>query len=187
MDEHVLLWRRLNAPGYETARLSYAGSEWNLAGCAIFGDRGRPYRLDYRIVCDSGWRTVRGQVSGWAGGEDVSIVITVDPHRRWMLNGDEVLPVSGCTDLDLNFSPSTNLLPIRRLNLDIGQEATLTAAWLQFPNFTLQPLQQTYRRIDRITYRFVSGGGSFTSDLQVNPTGFVTVYPGAWIVEVLKP
>ncbi len=31
-------------------------------------------------------------------------------------------------DVDINFSPSTNLPPIRRLNLGIGQEAKVRAA-----------------------------------------------------------
>ncbi len=41
--------------------------------------------------------------------------------------------VAVCVDIDLNFSSSTNLLPIRRLDLAIGQDAELTAAWLVSP------------------------------------------------------
>jgi hypothetical protein len=38
----------------------------------------------------------------------------------------------GCLDIDLGFSPSTNLLPIRRLTLAVGEAATVRAAWLPF-------------------------------------------------------
>jgi hypothetical protein len=38
------------------------------------------------------------------------------------------------------FSPSTNLLPIRRLNLGVGQAAKVQAAWLRFLGFTLESL-----------------------------------------------
>ncbi len=86
----------------------------------------------------------------------------------------------GCIDLDLNFSPSTNLLPIRRLNLPIGQEAAVRAAWLRFPSFSLEPLEQRYRRVDAAVYRYESAGGKFVTQLDVNASGFVTRYPGFW-------
>lgn len=92
--------------------------------------------------------------------------------------------MAGCIDLDLNFSPSTNLLPIRRLGLAIGQEAVARAAWLRFPSFTLEPLEHLYRRIDATTYRYESAGGRFVTELQVNAAGFVTYYPNFWQVEV---
>lgn len=91
--------------------------------------------------------------------------------------------MAGCSDLDLNFSPSTNLLPIRRLGLAIGQEMAVRAAWLRFPSFTLEPLEQLYRRIDAATYRYESAGGRFVTELQVNAAGFVTHYPDFWQVE----
>ncbi len=88
-----------------------------------------------------------------------------------------------CIDLDLNFSPSTNLLPIRRLGLAIGQAAEVKAAWLRFPSFELELLPQRYRRLDETRYRYESAGGQFVADLQVNPSGFATDYPGLWQAE----
>jgi len=99
------------------------------------------------------------------------------------MNGKECPEVAGCIDLDLNFSPSTNLLPIRRLNLAVGQEAVVRAAWLRFPGFTLEPLEQLYRRVDATTYRYESAGGRFVANLQVNAEGFVTYYPKFWQAE----
>jgi hypothetical protein len=92
--------------------------------------------------------------------------------------------VEGCGDLDLNFSPSTNLLPIRRLNLAVGEEARVRAAWLRFPSFALEPLEQIYRRVDTTTYRYESAGAKFVTELKVNAAGFVTRYPNFWEVEV---
>ena len=91
--------------------------------------------------------------------------------------------VQGCVDLDLNFSPSTNLLPIRRLSLEVGQEAEVRAAWLRFPSFKLEPHSQVYRRLDEFTYRYSSRGGEFVADLTVNECGLVTTYPGLWEAE----
>jgi len=57
------------------------------------------------------------------------------------------------------------------------------AAWLRFPSFALEPLEQRYRRIDDATYRYGSAGGKFVAELRVNAAGFVTHYPNVWQVE----
>ncbi len=183
MGEAAILWRRLDQPGHESARLRAQPSGWQLSGTAVFAHEGRPCRLGYEVVCDAAWRTVSGTVTGWVGSETVEIAIAVDADRRWRLNGHECAGVAGCTDLDLNFSPSTNLLPIRRLNLAAGAEAEVRAAWLRFPGFSLEPLAQVYRRIDGTTYRYESAGGRFTAELQVNAAGFVTRYASVWQAE----
>ena len=92
----------------------------------------------------------------------------------------------GCTDIDLNFSPSTNLLPIRRLGLAVGEASDVKAAWLRFPSFRLEPLAQQYRRLDELTYRYESAGGQFVAELKVDPSGFVVDYPGLWQAEAVS-
>lgn len=173
----------MEVPGHESARLFRDAGTWRLVGTAVFAHDGQPCRLDYSILCDSDWRTSSGTVAGWIGDRVVRIEISVDPDRTWSLNGERVLGAAGCIDLDLNFSPSTNTLPIRRLGLAIGQEAEVSAAWLRFPSFRLERLEQRYRRIDRETYRYESGGGAFAAELTVNAAGFVTRYGDLWRAE----
>lgn len=184
MTEGAVLWRRLDRPGHESARLSFQQSRWHLAGTAVFAHDREPCRLDYLVVCDAGWRTVSGTVAGWIGDRTIEVELHVDSARRWRLNGTERPEVAGCIDLDLNFSPSTNLLPIRRLDLAVGQGAEVRAAWLRFPSFSLEPLDQLYRRTDVATYRYESAGGRFVTDIEVNAAGLVTRYPSVWQVEV---
>lgn len=179
----VVLWRRLDQPGHESARLSFRHSRWYLSGTAVFAHRQQACRLDYLVECDEEWQTLSGRVVGWVGSEEVEIELSVDSERRWLLNATECLSVAGCTDLDLNFSPSTNLLPIRRMNLPIGERAAVRAAWLRFPSSTLEPLEQVYHRVDEATYRYESAGGTFVAELQVDAAGFVTRYPNFWQVE----
>jgi len=185
MTDLSILWRRLDRPGHESARLFPQQSAWHLAGTAVFAHDGRPCRLDYLVVCNSGWQTLSGRVLGWVGAETVEIDLSVDSTGGWRLNGRDQPQVAGSIDLDLNFSPSTNLLPIRRLALAIGQEASTRAAWLRFPSFALEPLEQVYRRTDEATYRYESAGGRFGTDLQVDTSGFVTHYPSFWKAEAL--
>jgi uncharacterized protein len=181
--DQSILWRRLDQPGHEAGRLYQSDSGWHLTGTAVFAHNQQACRLDYLVTCDAAWQTRSGRVAGWVGTKPVAIDLAVDSAGRWWLNGAECPAVAGCIDLDLNFSPSTNLLPIRRLNLAVGAAAEVRAAWLRFPSFALEPLNQIYRRISSTTYRYESAGGQFVADLQVNGIGVVTEYPLLWQIE----
>jgi hypothetical protein len=184
LTRETIMWRRLDVPGHEAARLTTRDGAHVLAGTALFLYQGLPCRLEYSISCSPIWETVAARVEGWVGHDEIEITMAVDASRRWQLNGSEVPGVAGCIDLDLHFSPSTNLLPIRRLDLQVGQFAHVTAAWLRFPSIRLEPLPQTYRRIGERTYRYESAGGSFVRDLTVSETGHVIEYPGFWSAEM---
>lgn len=175
----VILWRRVDQPGHESARVDRLGEGWRLAGTAVFHDAAGPCCLSYQIECDSEWRTLRTRVTGWIGQRTVDVEIAV-ADGVWRMNGVEVPQVAGCVDVDLNFSPSTNLLPIRRLDLAIGERAEVRAAWLRFPSLALEALQQTYIRTGEHAYRYESAGGAFVRDLQVDEAGFPTRYPDFW-------
>ena len=183
LTSYPILWRRLDRPGHESALLFFQTQFWNLKGTAVFSDNHLPCRLDYHILCDSRWRTMSAKIAGWVGNKVIEMEIAVSPERHWRLDEKEIPQVAGCIDLDLNFSPSTNLLPIRRMDLAVGKEVEVRAAWLRFPSFKLEPLSQLYQRIDEATYRYESSGGKFVTELSVNETGYVTKYPNFWEME----
>jgi len=178
-----ILWRGILLPGHESCRLFSQDSHWHLEGTAVFSHEQRPCRLDYQVICDAAWRTLSANVRGWVGNTVIDIQIKTDPSGQWWLNEVEQPDVTGCIDVDLNFSPSTNLLPIRRLGLAVGETAEVKAAWLRFPSFKLEPLPQQYHRLGETAYRYESAGGQFFADLKVNGSGFVIDYPGIWRAE----
>lgn len=186
MLDHVImsrtvLWRSLDGAGHEACRVFTREGEWHLEGSAVFLHDKQPCRLEYHVRCDASWTTLAGHVSGWVGQTSVNLKITA-ADRNWRVNGVEYPAVAGSIDLDLNFSPSTNLLPIRRLNLAVGQEAEVKAAWLRFPSFELETLVQIYRRIDESTYQYRSEP-DFVADLEVDEFGLVTNYRDLWLAE----
>jgi hypothetical protein len=179
----TILWRRLDLPGHEIARIVPREDRWELSGTAVFVHERNPCRLDYFVVCDSGWRTRSAHVSGVIGDREIDLSVSVNAEQRWRLNGAECPAIAGCIDIDLGFSPSTNLLPIRRLSLAVGEEAEVRAAWLPFPSLVFEVLPQVYRREGERTYRYESDGGVFVRRLEVNAMGFVTRYPDLWQAE----
>lgn len=175
-----MLWRRLDGPGHDSARLTLHRARWHLDGTAVYAEGGRACRLDYAVTCDDRWRTMSATVDGWIGGEGVHLSILVDATGRWSCNGRMVLDCAGCVDVDLSFTPATNLLPLRRLALAPGGESRVVAAWLRVPELTLEPLEQRYRRVGETRYAYESDGGRFTAELTVSAAGFVTRYPPFW-------
>ena len=182
----TILWRGLVLLGHESCGLFSRGSEWRLEGTAVFSHEQQPCRLSYKIICDEAWRTRSARVEGWLNKSIVDLQIKVDRSGQWWLNDAEQPAVAGCIDIDLNFSPSTNLLPIRRLGLAVGESAEVKAAWLRFPSFQLELLPQQYRRLSEETYRYESGGGQFVADLKVSRSGLVIDYPGIWQAEAVS-
>jgi hypothetical protein len=182
-ETHTVLWRRLDQPGHEACRLTSLENDCQVSGTAVFAHERQACRLDYSIACDTGWQTLSAEVWGWVGGRSICVEVAREASGLWRLNGSECPEVAGCTDVDLNFSPSTNSLPIRRLDLKIGQTVSVRAAWLRFPSFALEPLEQSYERLDARTYRYTSAGGRFTARVGVDELGLVTEYGEIWARE----
>ena len=183
MEDHSILWRRIDTSGHETARVYGDEDGWYLDGSAIFLHDGSPCRLEYFIECDADWSTRSVTVDGWVGEHVIEHEITVSEEGVWYLADEEIKSVEGCIDIDLNFSPITNLLPIRRLDLKDGDAQSVSAAWLRFPSFELERLEQSYSRIDRSTVKYESRDGEFVRELKVNAAGLVLEYPDYWIAE----
>lgn len=179
-----ILWRRCDRPGLEAARLEQfgpAGSGWRLTGNLVVEDHGRGCALEYRVTCDRLWCTRRALVRGWIGTDIVDVELEVDDAGQWTVNDIPQPSVRGCVDVDFGFTPATNLLPIRRLALAVGEEARVRAAWLRFPSLTVEPLEQRYRREDERRYLYDSAFGRFTATLDVNEHGLVTQYGDVWV------
>jgi hypothetical protein len=178
-----IAWRRLDSPGHDAAVLHATDGGWRLDGAAAFLEAGVPSHLRYTVIVDARWQSRSVLVEGWSGPLRVDLRIAADAERRWTLDGVEAPAVAGAVDVDLAFTPATNLLPIRRLDLAIGASSPVDAAWLPFPELDLRPLDQVYHRAARDTYHYASSGGSFRATLSVAASGFVTRYPGLWIQE----
>jgi hypothetical protein len=180
----AIVWRRVDLPGHDSATLSVSPHGWELSGAAVLAHDGLPCRLDYHVLCDAAWRTTRCDLVGHIGLRPVEMTISRSANTGiWEVNGVAAADVLECEDIDLGFTPATNLLPIRRLNLAIGATAAVRAAWVRFPELTLEVLPQTYARLASDRYLYESANGAFRRELAVNDDGFVATYPDYWVAE----
>lgn len=187
-----ILWRRLDLEGHdacrlsetgplsETGRLSQSNGGRSLRGQALFVQDGKPCCLAYEVTCDAGWHARSARVDGFLGTQDLHYAIERLADGGWTLNGERQEEVGGLIDVDLGFTPATNLLAIRRFDLEIGMATSAPAAYLTFPELRLVRLEQTYRRLDEARYAYAAPMFGYDEILEVSPDGFVVDYPGLW-------
>ena len=178
--KRVVVWKNMLLDGRDCCGLRHTAEGWRLKGTVVgvLKDQ-RPILASYGIQCDENWLTHRVQVERTIGNDVKNLSLTVESRGVWHSSGQELPGVRGCGDVDLALTPATNTLPIRRLNLQIGSSESIIAAWVKFPELTVQPLSQRYTRLTKDTYRYESNTG-FSAEIVVDDLGLVTTYPGGW-------
>jgi hypothetical protein len=165
-DERRVLWRGDWQRSYElcTAR-EPEGTVFD--GVVLLPLAGDPAQVRYGVQADARWVTRLARVEL---GERV-LLLEHDGAGRWILGGVPRPDVEGCLDVDLGVTPSTNTLPIRRLQ---GAGAEVAAAWVRFPELTVERLEQRYTPLGDGRWRYEAG--DFAADLVVDDRGLVVTY-----------
>ena len=176
----AVLWRGLDQLSLQHFRLQEYFGGFLLNGRILSIQNQQPAEVFYVVMCDRGWRTQEVHVGVMAGEDTTQLEIRRDEQNQWFRNGERVSDLDGIVDIDLSVSPATNMLPIRRLALEVGESCAVDAAWVRFPELTLERLDQRYTRLDARRYRYQSGGGSFTAEIEVDDNGVVARYKDLW-------
>ena len=172
-----ILWQGLITPSMERFIVGSSDVGFEFSGLILQAHEESPYVVRYAIEVDAGWRTRKVEVEIEDGGQR-RLSLTVDGAGNWSHEGHRLEQVAGCIDVDLEWSPSTNTLPIRRLGLAPGKSKTVTAAWVRFPSLDVERLEQSYECLAERRYHYRSG--RFTADLAVDVDGMVLQYGVNW-------
>jgi uncharacterized protein len=177
-------WRRLDNSGFEESLIEETGFGWNLTGQICVNDDTEVH-LKYEVRCDQDWRTRFALISNVVRDDTTQLEISADGEGNWMLGTSALPNVHGALDIDLGFTPATNTLPIRRLNLAVGESAEVTTAWVRFPELKVEPLNQSYTREASAVYRYVAvvDGEIFQAQLDTDEFGRVLKYEGLWVAD----
>lgn len=176
----ALLWTRRDRASLEFFQLHEGSAGVRLSGTILTVEKAQPVRVEYTVQCDREWETRSARITILHGSASKELELTVDDQKRWWSDGKHIPDVDGCIDIDISLSPSTNTLPIRRLSLARGGESDVVAAWIGFPDLTIERLPQRYVRSGDTLYRYSSNGGAFTADIEVDDLGLVVRYPPLW-------
>lgn len=183
-ETRTVRWRPWTGTGLEHLTLAVedhaAEGPEIVARSVVIGARGgRPYGVDYTLVCDQAWR-VREFHLGTTEGRALSLLH--DGRGAWTNHDGRALPeFDGCLDVDLAGTPFTNTLPIRRIDWDRtgDRRVALTMLYVPFDTFVPRPDAQAYTCLDDgRRFRYEATERSFETELPVDADGLVLDYPG---------
>ena len=182
---HTVLWRNTQTLGTDFCTLRTHPSGCDLKGAVITVFESLPYLIYYEVRCDEAGKTRHLSVRLHSGEHVERLNLEVDAEQRWWRAGQELDDFRGFVDVDFGITPATNTLPVRRLQLAIGERQKIKAAWVRFPDLEVKPLHQHYTRLGERRYHYETTSG-FEIDLEVNSVGLVTNYPDGWIAEAQR-
>ena len=169
-----MLWQASDG-GSEICVLERAGRGWRFRGTVLTHEAKEPIELRYAVTVDAAWATTGVDVLvAFAGGD---LREPVGLGDLW--SGKERPPeYRDCVDVDLSFTPATNTLPIRRLGLEVGEEAEIDVVWLVWPELRFVRAHQRYERLAKDRYRYTQD--DFEAELTVDEQGLVLEYERLW-------
>jgi uncharacterized protein len=147
-----------------------------------FDERGRPFRLAYRLAWDPSWRLREAQLD--VATEDAARMLRLrtDGDGHWRDGDGRAMPaLDGCLDIDIWPTPFTNTFPIRRQPMAVGERRELVMAWVAAPALTVRPMRQGYTRLAERRYLYENlEGSAFRAELPVDEDGVVLDYEGVF-------
>ena len=176
-----VLWQREGQTSLEHFRLSRMPGMFALQGILLSRAEATPQQIHYMVACGLDWVTRAVHVTTIEGQHVHRLQIERDQSGVWRRDAETLSEFEGLSDVDLQITPATNTLPIRRLQLGVGEAAETDALWIRFPELTLERLPQRYTRAAENRYTYESrGGGAFRADLDVDGEGVVVRYGDLW-------
>lgn len=168
-------WESSDA-GLEHVEISPADGGIDVAGMVIGRSDDAKFALAYRLSIDSDWRIREARLKTAAGR---GLHLESNGQGTWWENGTEREDLQGCIDIDIQATPLTNTLPIRRLAPKRGETVDIRLCYVDVPELKTSPREQRYTAIEPgALFRFESPSHDFTADLPVDEDGFVLDYPG---------
>jgi hypothetical protein len=178
-----ILWAQVGETGLEHLHISQQKGEVIADGLVLLKEQNVPLRVHYTVRCDAHWltRQVSLHVVGLAGARQR---LTSDGAGHWFRAGGPLTAIEGCLDVDINVTPYTNTLPIRRLALKPGESAEINVVYFSVPELHFQPARQRYTCLELTPeggrYRYEGLSTGFSREITVDADGLVIDYPGIW-------
>lgn len=172
------VWESKLLDSREDFTLVAGAGGYELDGTTLIIHAGIRVEIVYRVEVATDWSTRNATIEIPALAR--SHRVEVPEPGTWLIDGERRTDLEGCADIDLGWTPATNTIPIRRLEFEGRNAATIRAAWLKWSELQFMATDQTYTRTGKTTWRYTSG--KFSADLWVDDQGVVLRYgdPPIW-------
>jgi hypothetical protein len=176
--DRIVRWRPWSGEGLGHLHIQTIGNDIQVAGLAIGQSDGVRFATSYRIVLDGGWRVQSLTLSDTGKPNETATFTHAAGGWESSVAVPDLSNFAACTDVDLSCTPFTNTLPIRRLNLGIGDHADIAVMHFSTPDFRPRVAKQRYTRLAERRYLYEDATFDFTAELEVDKDGLVLDYPG---------
>jgi len=172
-DGYTARWRTWDHEHLETLTL-----RWENEGWTATGEVGRE-AITYVIRLSATWQA--RQFLLFRDLDEPDLWLGADGTGRWgVMNGAHRHDLAGCTDIDLPVTPFTNSIPIRRLALDVGGDAEVTAATIDVGTLGVVIIPHRYERLSARRFRRTNLDSGDATEFDVDTYGLVHDEPDAF-------
>ena len=176
-------WRhRDSRSGFEVVYFHRLDDGFCIEGCTTAIEGGHTWAVDYEVVLDTTWTTLRARISGRSATGSRAVALDADGAGRWLVDGEIAPYLDGCPDVDLEASAMTNALPVHRLGLPVGGRAAAPAVYVRALDLAVERLEQTYTRVadegSQQRYDYAAPAFGIACRLVYDASGLVLAYPG---------
>ena len=175
-------WLRiLDHAGVETVRFQRTSEgRHRLTGDVLALHEGQAMTVRYTLLADSHGRSVSLQLERTSGDAGRTLSLQRNPDGVWLGDGEPLPGLEDCDDIDLGMSPSTYMLPIRRMQAADRERMDVCAIRIRLPSLEVQRSAQRYTRLDARHWRHQHRDSGSSATLEVDEAGVVTDYDGIW-------
>jgi hypothetical protein len=187
-----LIWTGVEEWLSEAAAVDLTGGGMRAIGTQL-GAEPVPFRVDYRLEAPERFVTRELELTATTEAWRRRLVLRHDGSGRWTAEvadegdvpggpWDGSLPDLGeALDVDIQNSPLTNTMPIRRHGFDEAGSGEFVMAFVRAPTLRVEASAQGYQHLRRAgagaVVRYLSLGGDFRADLEVDDEGLLVFYP----------
>lgn len=139
------------------------------------------YRVGYKIKMTPKWETLSFELITQVYDEQKVQRFESNGAGKWTSEGKPYPNFDGCIDIDIPITPFTNSLPIRRLELSIGETKEIQVAYLDILGKKFSPVRQKYHRLFGRQYKYENVPNDFEAVITVDQDCFVVDYPGLFM------
>ncbi|MGN6176965.1 MAG: putative glycolipid-binding domain-containing protein [Streptosporangiaceae bacterium] len=168
--------------GYEVVFFHDADDGLRIEGCTTATEDGQMWAVSFVINTDATWTTRSAQITGRSASGSRQITLEADGDGHWLVGGETASSLDGCLDVDLESSAMTNALPIHRMGLTVGSQASAPAVYIRAVDLAVERLEQHYTRVPdkapRQCYDYASPTFDYAGRLSFDKHGLALDYPG---------
>ena len=185
----MLTWQADDGHGLEGTRLNIgAGGGYRALSRMVRVHPDGDFTASFRLVVGTGGELQRLSVTSATAGRERHLTLNRTEDGYWLLDtgtgtGGKRDEFGGALDIDLQYSPMLNTVPIRRLDLHrSGGEHTLPVVFVSLPSLEVRQVTRTYRAVsplDDSGHALIElSYDDVVTELVVDADGVVASYPG---------